>query len=261
MLNHARNLLLNVNGSSQATQGCPGEELIDPAYKAVPLPTYLQQVRSVIFGQAPDRCFLNYRAAQLLQMLQATELLSSITALDPRLTYPSVTDLLPDSSFAFQQQTLSGTDVLSPQGSAAVPDITGKCFHDFLVATDGAEIVVTEYSPTPQEQIYPANYTDDLSVPVPLGNSGYSASVPASGGTWRAWCFNRPQWDLGQLVPVLSQIGEANLLSLFGVKPTGVYQLFNTLWLDHPYLPYKLGGLVLAVIYRTEAIRTGVISG
>lgn len=87
MINHGRSLLLNANGSSFVRDDVPGEEYIPPDFQSVRLPTSIQRVRSVLFGDRPDRLMLNYRTRELLQLLHATELREFLTDLDPRITY------------------------------------------------------------------------------------------------------------------------------------------------------------------------------
>lgn len=85
MINHARTLLLNIP-SKRYQPGTIGEEYI-PTYYPVELPSYLLLPRKVIFGTAPDKVFLNFRAHELLSFIHQTELAEFIYALDPRVTY------------------------------------------------------------------------------------------------------------------------------------------------------------------------------
>jgi len=256
MINHARNLLVNIDSSQQPLDDCPGEELIDPSYRALTLPTYIQQIRSILFGSSPDRAMLNYRAAQLLGLIGATELVDYITALDPRITYPS-SDLVTGNAWQLWSTPLGNTQGgLSWNGTPAAPDLAGQTYFDYTVtALGGNQFQVLQHSPGFQNNFY----TTVLDF-IPLIGSGYSIMVPnATSGTlqWKVWCYNRPQWDMGQLVEALKVVGEPTGLQLFGVQPSGDYALFQSLWTSHPLIPYKLGGLVLAMIYREEEIRNG----
>ena len=53
----------------------------------------------------------------------------------------------------------------------------------------------------------------------------------------------------------LELLGEPAFLSLFGVAPKEPYETFKNLWFDHPLPVYRMGGLVLALIYRTNEVR------
>lgn len=85
MINHARTLLLNVDSRTYMRDAL-GEEYI-PTYTPIALPTYLAGARKILFGSAPDRVFLNFRAYELLSFIHQTELAEFVYALDPRVTY------------------------------------------------------------------------------------------------------------------------------------------------------------------------------
>lgn len=53
----------------------------------------------------------------------------------------------------------------------------------------------------------------------------------------------------------LEMLGEPVYLDIFGVEAEEPYATFKNLWFDHPLPVYKLAGMVLAVIYRTEELR------
>lgn len=57
------------------------------------------------------------------------------------------------------------------------------------------------------------------------------------------------------IIPALTSLGETTFLDLFGLDNREPYVTFKNLWLDHPLPAYRLAGLVLAVIYRTEELR------
>lgn len=58
------------------------------------------------------------------------------------------------------------------------------------------------------------------------------------------------------LIPTLELLGEPVFLQLFGVNDKEPYVTFKNLWFDHYAPAYRLAGLILAVIYRTEELRT-----
>ena len=86
MLNHARTLLVNFDGTA-GFSGHLGEELLDPDYKQRVLPTYLQTIRSILFGRDPSREVINARARAYMALLHSTELEEFVTELDPRISY------------------------------------------------------------------------------------------------------------------------------------------------------------------------------
>lgn len=64
-----------------------------------------------------------------------------------------------------------------------------------------------------------------------------------------------PQPIIATLMPTLELLGEPVFLSLFGVTDDEPYATFKNLWFDHYAPAYRLAGLTLAIIYRTEELR------
>lgn len=248
-------------GASPAVFGIPGDEAIPPSFRPVNLPTYLQQVRSYLFGRNPDQAMLNYRARQLLTAIEATELRQFITDLDPRLTYnygPGADAVLfSDAPFTPTVAQVSGPATpLTVIGTPTEPDFFGQSQYSYTITILGAPVqVVRETSPR-QSQIFDLVLSAGLSAPIPLSGTGYSVVVGAgdAGTAWHVSGFLRPQWELGDIAAALEQLGEPTLIALFGTAKTEPFQTFQNLWMTHPELPYRLGGLVLAVVYRTHQI-------
>lgn len=57
------------------------------------------------------------------------------------------------------------------------------------------------------------------------------------------------------VMPAMELLGEPVYLELFGVEDKEPYLTFKNLWFDHPLPAYRLSGMVLALIYRTEELR------
>ena len=87
MINHYRTALLNISGNNWPGLEYPGEELVDTSFRQKPLPGYISTVYRLIFGESPDRAYLNYRLRQLTTMWHDGLLHEVITAKDNRLTY------------------------------------------------------------------------------------------------------------------------------------------------------------------------------
>lgn len=64
-----------------------------------------------------------------------------------------------------------------------------------------------------------------------------------------------PASALSTAISALEMIGEPASLELFGFDNKEPYLTFKNLWFDHPLPTYKLAGIVLALIYRTEELR------
>jgi hypothetical protein len=72
---------------------------------------------------------------------------------------------------------------------------------------------------------------------------------------WQIATRAKPQPVITSLMPTLELMGEQVFVALFGVKSVEPYTTFKNLWFDHPLPMYRLAGLTLALIYRTEEIR------
>src|SRR5262245_23183604 len=77
---------MNVDGSAPMLEYLC-EEIVDPDFSALKLPSFLETVRAQLFGSDPDRYMLNYRCHQLLALTHATPLAEYLIALDSRITY------------------------------------------------------------------------------------------------------------------------------------------------------------------------------
>lgn len=258
MFNHARTLLVNLSGSSGYFPDYPGDELIPVDYNQLALPTYLDVIRMRLFGANPDRAMLNYRAAQLLQMIAATELQSYITRLDPRITYKAPQDLILETLFQPKIKRTQGTGQLTLLGSPISPDASGQSLYQFQVEIAGGDVTVQRLTFPPTTATEPVVLTGGLSQEIDLPYSGYRFRVDtANPARWSIRGFLRPTFSLSEIVQSLRSVGEPHLLQLFGVANVEPYLTFRNCWDKHPEFAYQLGGLVLALIYRTEELHNG----
>jgi len=259
MYNHARSLLMNLNGSTRIFANVPGDELIPADYRKLNLPTYLDTFRTRFFGAMPDRSMLNYRTAQLLTMIQATQLQSHILALDPRITYGSYPEQAAlQEAFEPKVNQYDGTtsDRITVIGNPISPDSSGLAGYDYRIELDGANINIERLTPPAQSKSELITLTSGLSQVVALPLSGYQVRVDSVGpAAWTLKGFLRPTNSLSSVEEGLQSIGEPYLLELFGVSDEEPYLTFRNCWKKHPEFAYQLGGLVLAMIYRTEEIR------
>lgn len=265
MYNHARTLLMNIKGGTRVFGNYPGDELIPDTYRQLELPTYLDVFRMRFFGAMPDRTMLNYRVAQLMTLIESTELQSHVLALDSRLTYPSsATKLFDPATFSpvvqLMTPKLDPSAVLTLLGSAISPDASGICQYQYDITkgvTNFVDIVRKTVPPVTASKQY--TFTDGLSSVIELPLSGYKFrhNTTTTGVTWRVSGFLRPANNLLTIEQGLRSIGEPYLLQLFGVSDEEPYLTFRNCWNKHPEFAYRLGGLVLAMIYRTEEIRNG----
>jgi len=257
MFNHARSLLVNLSGTGTVYAEVPGDELIPQSYKEINFPTYLDTVRSRIFGAKPDRAMLNYRSNQLLNLISATELQSYILKLDPRITYPSSKLINFDFSPKINKFE-GGHNSISLTGSPISPDASGVSKFEFRLRVYGGNLEVERLSWPVSTNVTPIVLTENLSQPIPLPFSGYSALVTTTNDcSWMVKGFLKPSNNLTPILDSFESIGAPTLLQLFGAARVEPYSTFYNCWKNHPDFAYRLSGIVLALIYRSEELRNG----
>lgn len=257
MINHARTLLLNQPGATSQRQDI-GEEYIPPTFVPRELPTYLQTVRRVLFGSTPDRYFLNFRARELMQLLHQTELGEFVYALDSRVTYwpennapffgsDTKISIAPNNGNSSAALFVSGSDVADLGG--------GKSLREYVIEVGSGIVTATLMSPA-LASTATLVITDGSSQPVQLPQSALSFRLvnPTAGDKWTLTTIARPAPVITTLLPVLELLGEPVLIELFGVNPLEPLKTFKNLWFDHANPVYRLGGLVLAMIYRANEL-------
>jgi len=263
--NHARTLLINLPGNSGYFDDYPGEELIPEEYLPATLPTFLKTFRSRIFGANPDRAMLNYRTAQLLQIVATTKLQEYVSALDSRITYGDPQALFDNENFLPKIRTIRGNSILTVLGDATSPDATGQTRYEYQINVDQDGLAAVKRLAFPEiTEVTQLTQSSNLSQSVVLPYSGYSFVVEFREGfplaqtqTWNVSGFLRPTTDLNEILNNLKTAGEPAFLQLFGVAPQEPYLTFKNCWELHPDFAYRLSGLVLAIIYRTQEIRSG----
>ena len=263
MYNYGRALLLNISGNDGYFANVPGDELIPAKYNKQVLPTYLKSIRGVLLGATPDRSMLNYRAAQLLQLIEATELQQYILEQDPRLTYSGhQVQLASPSTFDPVITQYGETDsqkILTVTGVPGSPDVSGVSGYDYRVTLDGVNIIIDKLFSTASTTQHVLSFTSGLSDAYELPGSGYKIRVNTNtlSGGWSVRGFLRPTVSLTELEGSLGRLGEPTFLQLFGVTDVEPYLTFKNCWANHPEFAYRLGGLVLASLYRTKELSGG----
>lgn len=267
MINHARTLLLNAPGQTSQRQEV-GEEYVPPTYNPLVLPSYLQTARRVLFGSAPDRYFLNFRVRELMAYIHQTELAEYVTALDPRVTYwPEPARPFYDTEKRLVISQFSGLDAQPPafRGDLFADMARGRAVREFTLRVTQSEGPWQALLQTPDQPgvvtTTAITFTEGLSQPIPLANTGLLFQVPQPQMTtdWTVYTRVRPASALVTALPILEMLGEPLFLELFGVGDRDEpYATFRRLWFDHGNPVYRMGGLTLAMIYRTdEILKTG----
>ena len=255
MINHARTLLMNVAGSAPLA-GVKGEEIVDPAFLRLELPTAIQTVRQVLFGTDPDRHMLNYRCRQLLALVEATPLLGYLLKLDRRQTYRFSTELVPDEAWDPVVTALAGAGTLSVTGDPAPSDGTGRVYYRHLLTVTGPGVVECETVVKPIQKV-DLDFAAGTRFTLPLSGVKARLSVGGTGERYAVDVYSRPRKDLSELATAASNLGEPVYNYLFGITDAEPYRTFRNLWFNKQELPLRLGGLICALVYRTEEVRRG----
>ena len=260
MINAARTLLLNIAPGDNGYLLGPGEEFIPPEFAPVTrIPTYLQGLRQSLFGQNPDRLYSNYRGQQYLALIAATELQSFVTDLDPRITY-DVDDLLlfyPDIFSTVASP--SDIEIIGTAPTSAETGVSRKRWRITVLDSSQVSIEKLGEASSSTERAYTVA-TDGLTDIIPIQGSMSVRLPPEIGRAWTITNTFRPARSLGEVADAIERSSSQHLNSLFGVgTPAGSsepYQTFKNLWEQHPELPHRLGGLLLAVIYRMHELHS-----
>lgn len=258
VINHARTLLINRKPDNVSYGGQLGDEYYPSNYVPVmSMPTYLSSIRNMLLGANPDRVFLNYRARQYMALLHSTELLEFVLELDPRITYDvDNDDMSSDDAFGIR-----APDSIHIIGNLGSPDRLGRCYHEWdLNVLNEETIQVIRRTFPQQDSVQEYTITDGMSSRIEL--VGSEAAFTFNEGINEVWGvagYARPTRDLGEIQAELESAGAPYMNDLFGVgTPLGAsepFLTFRNLWFKHPELAYRVGGVLLAVIYRMEELR------
>lgn len=292
MINHARTLLLNIFAQS-ADKQFAGYEYIPAEYRPIGLTQNLKTIRRVLFGSAPDQRFLNLRARELFSYVHQTPLAEYVYKLDKRVTYwpePFASDFQfptgitisqisgPPRSAAIGGEFLANNSVGRTQrqytlGFVNVDEVPIALEEQreryLLIETDDRILnelssdlmslgvaAINEQRTTDKQLItdtIPTITLPETNIKVKLADL---SSDPATyQGRWYIKMTANPPAAITTLLPSLELLGEPAFLELFGLTDTEPYATFKNLWFDHPLPTYRLAGLVMAVVYRTEQVR------
>jgi hypothetical protein len=167
--------------------------------------------------------------------------------------------------------TIQGDGVIR---QATVIDLNGLQSGGDLYPTPG---------PVPDFPFLGSTYAVDLSVPGVLDANGrLTEGLPLPRSSFRFFfkdpgCLSPvptgdcliyfkikesrlPTRDLSEIETELRALGEPKLLELFNIgSPKGSQEpwlTFRRLWETHPEFPYRFGGILLALIYQADALRS-----
>ena len=262
MINHLRTLLLNRPGAKRPALDFFLEEYVEPTFQPVALTGTLEALHELLLPARADDAFINYRLVQYLQLLHSTEFASYVTALDPRLTYlpqrtllsnqllPKLTNLNALAYNTAPQWTLVGTAPDSNQtlrlATSWQLDVLSTGVMRCILPAEGSA------------SITPFSMTNGMSSPIALVRAPklfvvFSAADLPVGASWALSSFAQPPSGLSELATQILELGSESLETLFSSAEP--YATFKKLWLNGPYLQFKLGAMLLTCAYRIEEQR------
>jgi hypothetical protein len=230
---------------------------VPPTFKAIQLSGYLKVVRDLLFGETVDRAWLNWRLQELLTCVHSTELAQFVYSLDPRVTYwPFNDSFLNAFSIGAIVSSLIGSDPLYVTCSERRAN-SRLYFQWHISVLDGSNVSISDLE-AGTTTIEPYMAVGNLSIPIPLPNSPAQCYVtPTVGDAWSVAMLLRPDRSLGQLInDVEASLTDQDSIALFDRGGNEPYKTFGNLWRYHPQLPYRAAGLVLALGYRINDLRT-----
>lgn len=251
-------------GSESRQPGSPGEEYVPVDYRPKRLTTPLAAARRILFGTDPDRLYLNYRLREYMTILHSTELEEYVRALDKRITYwPTKDKSLLTGNFINIVTQVSGTPgaTCTVVGEDVANHRLGRAVQRWqLEVTGGTTVKITRLTTPLSEEIASFVVVGGLSGLIQLTGSPLRVrlSNPAAqvGTVWHIEARARPAIGPDAVLNNLrTGLGEPALIEIFGLTPVEPYATFRNLWSSHPLLAYKLGGMLLALIYRINDIK------
>jgi len=253
--NLGRTLLLNASGADRPGADFYGEEYVPPYYRPVDLPSGLLTVRRALFGTTPDTAGMNYSVWQYMRLLHSTEYGEYITDLDSRITYLGDRSLV-GYGYGPLVQPAAGLEFTGDPGLGGAD---GRLRATWDVELAGATITVKCLT-TPHQESFNVDVVDGITSYVPLvPYNNYKARVDTSLGetAWTIEYIAPPTTDMSMVAraAAISKIGAQAYETLFPRRAP--YDLFRELWEQHPHLPYKLSGVLLALIHLTNEHRLG----
>ena len=263
MINHFRTLLGNVTAFSEETIG---DEYVPRDYVVRRLPKPLNRIREALFGMSPDRGFINQRLFQYMKLLHATELAEYVLALDSRVTYLPLND-----EGWFRDRCKLTINKSGPpcrlfvNGQLTPDNQQGRAWYRWrLSVVDATTIRVRRRLGGYEEVDHEIEVTRGLASAVPLPGSSLTVRLGTTtggdadlseivGATIFIDGLARVSADLSAVTSTLDDLllGSTGGYLFGGEEP---YKTFRNLWLQHPHMPYRLGGLLAAYVYRVNSL-------
>lgn len=269
MINHARTLLLNRSGNSRLPIGTFGEEFVEPSFGKIATSPVIDILRSVLFGSNPDDYTLNYRLAQYTNLLHASDFGARyVLSLDPRFTYRAFSGVYAEQVTGVLERN-SGTGTIELIKPYVGDDASGNNYQlwtlnaNYLGGAFGLSCNRSDRPETVSLASVPQHTGTGTfwSDPVSLGSSGVIIRIFDPGTTtisttrYVLQLCDTPSRSLATILNQLLDVGGAvDELCAGRGEP---YTTFLNLFRDAPCMNERVVGVLLAVIYGTEALRAG----
>ena len=261
MINHGRTLLLNRKGAGRPPLTDFLEEYVPTDFSALSLPSGLQVVHDRLVPPGADDPFANLLMHAYMQLLHSTDLEDDLLALDPRITYDLARTAVESRAQTTYYSSVAGTTLIfSGQVSASMK--TPQLSMEWTLEAVTANRVKAVRVPTGATLYTDVTVTDNTTSPIALPDQrDYTAcagNLPGAlpvGAQWDIRTFVVPHVDASEILAGLDAMGDEALLALFPSREP--YLTYKRLWQEHVYAEYRLGGVLLAFIYRAEEVRTG----
>lgn len=258
MINHVRTLLLNEPGE-RIPAGAHRSEAYIPLFKPVVLDTPLMKVYEVLYGTDPDYEGKLFRTAQYMAILHSTEFVEYVTALDPRITYDPLRPNLFDQSYGTTVAT-SGAATLTVLGVWQEPAFKGRMRSDWVVTLAGSQMtarhVQSGYEYTQLLTFTPAGASERFHLPKCDLDALITQAAPVVSQRWDILQRVPVSEDLGEVLTRLDDMSGASQRALLGVDSAEPYVSFRNMFETGRTLPFRMSGVLLALAYRMEALRT-----
>lgn len=257
MPNMGRTLLLNVDGSARQSAGVFAE-YVPPYYQAIPMPSGLLTVRRALFGSNPDLDGLDLGVWRYMRILHSTEYEDWLTALDPRITYTGKETTL---DVAYGETVSRDSAAFQFVGAPGLGRAEGRLRGTWNIEQLALAIYRITDMLTQRSETYSVALSDGMTeFMVMPGHPTYKVRIQTALLTETQWTAEY----LAQPGPEMDPINRAAQAANIGVEAYNElfpsrdpFKLFKQLWEQHSLFPYKMSGYLLALIYRTEEIRSG----
>lgn len=249
MINHVRTLLMNTRRDSYRVTD-PGEEYVPADYTPRVLSADLRLFRAALFGNQPDRLFINYRMRQLMQLLHATPLAEDITRDDDRLTYLPFKQDLFDQAFKTTIVQPAGQDARLEIIGTPVPDNNaGVTTYKWDITIGVGDVQVVSYTGVKGTTTHDIS---ESSIIIPRTNLRLFLHDAPPGTTARVTATARPADDISVVLgKAVNAIGEHGMDELFPFNAAGRLATWRDIWQHHPDTVMKYGALLLSLANRT----------